>query len=61
MANLRRALGRHRAAELTIEPLIDTVAEFGTVVGEAVGKDLPSRQPAGGEVPQGLSWSSASR
>ena len=45
MANLRRALGRHRAAELTIEPLIDTVVEFGTVVGAAAGKDYRLDNP----------------
>ena len=39
MADLRRALRRRRAAELTVEPLVDVVSEFGTVVGDSVGKD----------------------
>ena len=38
MADLRKALGRHRAVELTIEPMIDVVAEFGGAVADAVGK-----------------------
>ena len=39
MANLRRALRRRRAAEVTVEGLIDTVIEFGTAVGDSVGKE----------------------
>jgi uncharacterized protein with gpF-like domain len=39
MATLRSALSRRRAAELTVEPVIDVIAEFGTTVGESVGKN----------------------
>lgn len=41
----RRPLARQHAAELTIEPLIDAIAEFGTAVGDSVGKDYRINNP----------------
>jgi uncharacterized protein with gpF-like domain len=37
--DLRRAITRRAAAKATVSPLIDTIADFGTAIGDAVAKD----------------------